>query len=395
MFQQIVDASPDIKRLVEENYIIEIRNGYLLAHDIPYVNNNKEVKRGVLVSLLNLAGYKTLRPTDHVCYFEGEHPCRKDGSALTSIFHQKYAPGSVLADGVPISFSFSSKPSEGYKDYYEKMTTYIKIIANEAAVIDPSVTVTVKHGFPRTQQAKRPFVYDDTNSSRAGIAHLTDKFINMNIAIIGLGGTGSYVLDLVAKTKVKSIHLFDGDSLQNHNAFRIPGAASIDVLNTNPSKVSYLHEVYSKMKNGIVPHGYQMTAETLEGKITITPFCFVFICIDQGSVKKGIIDVLTRHNIPFIDVGIGIEKTPDDTLLAVARTTMGDSKHTEHLADCISFADNNGDIYADPNVQIAEINAINAVLAVIRWKIWAGFYHSQSTSYHSTYHTAQNQVINS
>jgi len=42
------------------------------------------------------------------------------------------------------------------------------------------------------------------------------------VAIIGLGGTGSYILDLVAKTPVKEIHLFDADALLNHNAFRHP-----------------------------------------------------------------------------------------------------------------------------------------------------------------------------
>ncbi|WP_318271316.1 ThiF family adenylyltransferase [Sphingobacterium cellulitidis] len=46
------------------------------------------------------------------------------------------------------------------------------------------------------------------------------KLERQKIAIIGLGGTGAYILDMVAKTPVKEIHLFDGDSFDQHNAFR-------------------------------------------------------------------------------------------------------------------------------------------------------------------------------
>lgn len=36
------------------------------------------------------------------------------------------------------------------------------------------------------------FQYPDSNSSRAKIEYLNRKFLNQKIAIIGLGGTGSY-----------------------------------------------------------------------------------------------------------------------------------------------------------------------------------------------------------
>ena len=55
---------------------------------------------------------------------------------------------------------------------------------------------------------------------------------------MGLGGTGSYVLDLVAKTPVWEIHLFDGDAFLQHNAFRSPGAPSLDELEAQPPKAA-------------------------------------------------------------------------------------------------------------------------------------------------------------
>jgi tRNA A37 threonylcarbamoyladenosine dehydratase len=35
-----------------------------------------------------------------------------------------------------------------------------------------------------------------------------------------LSGTGSYILDLLAKVPIREIHLCDGDDFARHNAFR-------------------------------------------------------------------------------------------------------------------------------------------------------------------------------
>ena len=69
------------------------------------------------------------------------------------------------------------------------------------------------------------FHYLDTASSRAEIRVASAKLAIERLAIVGIGGTGSYVLDLIAKTPVREIHLYDGDVFLNHNGFRAPGAS--------------------------------------------------------------------------------------------------------------------------------------------------------------------------
>lgn len=109
-----------------------------------------------------------------------------------------------------------------------------------------------------TTDTESVFKYADTASSRAGIAVASAKLELGKIGIVGTGGTGSYILDLVAKTPVKEIHLFDGDIMLNHNAFRSPGAPSVEELREKPSKAEYFQRLYSKMRRGIVAHpGYQ------------------------------------------------------------------------------------------------------------------------------------------
>lgn len=147
------------------------------------------------------------------------------------------------------------------------------------------------------------FNYSDTHSSRAGIISVNDKLKNQRIAIIGLGGTGAYVLDFVSKTPVKEITLIDGDDMLNHNAFRAPGAMSIEELRDRPSKVSFLKNKYEKLRKGIIAHEIYLKEENLN---LLDNHDFVFISIDKAEAKKPIIDYLISVQIPFVDLGMGV-----------------------------------------------------------------------------------------
>ena len=74
MSQQLINHSPDLKRLQDEGYKLELRDGHLLVHRIPYVNSSSEIGEGVLVTDLDLAGDKTVKPRSHVIHFIGDQP---------------------------------------------------------------------------------------------------------------------------------------------------------------------------------------------------------------------------------------------------------------------------------------------------------------------------------
>ena len=49
----------DLKRLRDEGYEIEVRHGFLVAHSVPYVNAQKRVALGKIVTDLTLNNDKT------------------------------------------------------------------------------------------------------------------------------------------------------------------------------------------------------------------------------------------------------------------------------------------------------------------------------------------------
>lgn len=389
MSSELIDHNPDLKRLKDEGYAVAIRENYLLIYDIPYVNSKSVICYGTLISdLSSMSGDRTISPiAQHIAYFIGEHPCNSDGSVLRGIQNNSTETG--LTSKIIVNHMFSNKPAAGYKDYYEKMTNYINLISAEALVIDNSITAK-PFKLVKSDNDESVFMYHDTNSSKAKINIVTSKLQGLKIAIIGVGGTGSYVLDFIAKSPVDEIHIFDDDLYIQHNAFRSPGAPTIDDLRKINKKVEYFQMVYSRMHKNIIPHDYNITLSRLN---ELSLMNFVFICVDNGQIKKQIIEYLLLKNINFIDVGIGINNV-NNSLLGHLRTTTGTQQRQSHLNDKIDFAKGNeANLYAT-NIQIAELNAMNAAFAVIKWKKIYGYYHDSTNEFNSIYSISEALLIN-
>ena len=386
MSQQLINHSQDLKRLRDEGYEIEVRGGHLLVHHIPYVESNKVIKYGVLVSTLTLRnGTSTAVPDNHVIHFIGDNPCNIDGTIITAIQHDNSTRN---FGGIVISRSFSNKPPHGYPNYYEKVKRYVDIISAPAKYLNSTVTEKTFKVIPDNAN-ETVFRYIDTNSSRANIDLINSKFNGQKVAIIGLGGTGAYVLDLIAKTPVSEIHVFDGDDFDQHNAFRSPGAASIDDLNKNQKKAEYLSSIYANMHKHIIPHSYYVLKDNIQ---ELDQMSFVFVCVDKNSVRNMIVKYLVLAGIPCIDVGLGVEAV-DDKLRGATRVTTVTKTKNDHFSTRVSAEDSENNDYVT-NIQIAELNSLNACLAVIKWKKLIGFYVDQESEHNSIFTIGTSKIIN-
>lgn len=366
MSQKLINLNPDLKRLRDEGYFIQIRAGLLVMREVPYVNAQKQVKTGSLISSLNLSGEMTRAPDTHVVHFDGDYPCRADGTPISEISH---ASGKFdLGNRVIAKHAFSSKPENGYKDYYDKMTTYASILSGQAAVLKPGAN-------PRTfsvpeDEDNSVFNYTETASGRVGIGALAKRLASETIAIIGLGGTGSYLLDQVAKTPVREIRLFDDDEFLQHNAFRAPGAPSLEQLRDAPKKVDYFREIYSRMHRRIIAHAVAIDHTNLHLLDGVT---FAFICIHGGEAKRIVVEKLEALDASFIDVGMGVELV-DGSLGGIVRVTASTPNKRDHAHQRLSFVGGGEDDIYSSNIQVADLNALNATMAIIKWKKIRGFY---------------------
>ena len=206
-----------------------------------------------------------------------------------------------------------------------------------------------------------------------------------NVGIVGLGGSGGYILDIVAKATITEIHLFDGDRFQQHSAFRAPGAARLETLESSPFKVDYFAEMYGVMRRGLTPHACDITEETIH---LLRQMDFVFVAVDQPAVRRLICEYLREHGIPFIDVGIDVQRVEGtETLFGTCRATLCTAEKSEHFDQFVSQTGEAPVGVYDDNIQVVDLNAMVALLAVIKWKKFCGFYQDLFYEYHTVYST--------
>ena len=389
MSQKLFSLNSDLRQLREAGYHVQVIGAFLVMREVPYVNAQKCVRKGTLVTSLDLAGDHTRKPENHVIHWDGEYPCKANGVPLNEIRH--VSQHFDFGHGLTAEHGFSSKPGpQGYPDYFAKMSTYATILSGPAAVLQPGISPKI---FRTPDETEIDSVFNDidTASDRAGIGKLSEKLEGEIVSIIGTGGTGSYIIDLVSKTPVREIRLFDADEFLQHNAFRAPGAPLLEELRNAPLKVDYFKSIYERMHRNIIVHPVRLNDSNLS---LINGTTFAFVCMDAGEEKKAIIQKLESLSISFIDVGMGLELV-NGSLGGILRVTTSTKDKREHVhSGRISFAGGGEkDIYAS-NIQVADLNALNAALAVIKWKKLKGFYRDLENEHHCTYTTDGNMLLN-
>ncbi|MBR1225233.1 ThiF family adenylyltransferase [Bradyrhizobium sp. AUGA SZCCT0176] len=373
MFQKLVSHNEDIRQLVDKGYAVGFDSNYLIVRDILYLDDKLEQRVGAIVTKLVFTDPDHVVQEDHQIFFAGSHPHNTDGSPIANLGGgaTKLALSEAAAD-VVVQRQFSNKPRVNgqlvpFTDFFAKIESYVGIISGPAIARHGGRVLT----FRSVEKVADDSVFKihDTLTSRAEITDLAAKFKNEIVAVIGLGGTGGYLLDFLVKTPVKEIRGFDVDPLQVHNAFRSPGR--FDDAEFKRSKAEVYQARYENFR-----HGLKLTAKFVDASCVddLEGVTFAFVCVDKGSSRAGIFDLLIAKKIPFIDVGMGLSRR-NGPISGMMRATYYSDQQAQQVRDMAlaPLADKPDDVYKT-NIQISELNALNAAIAMIRYKQLKGFY---------------------
>lgn len=234
-----------------------------------------------------------------------------------------------------------------------------------------------------------PFKIPNTFEARAALAPVQDRIRDQRIAIIGLGGTGAYVLDLIVKTPVIEIHLLDSDEVNWHNLMRAPGAPTAEEIESRRKdslrKVAYYHSKYESLREGIHLHAVRVdNSATFREFLIDHAIDYAFVCIDQltesDSPRQDVVyRGLNEAAVPFIDSGVSL--SVEESVVRGAVTTSAYEAGSVAWKDAIPNAKVVGNVPGYRNVQLPEVNALAATLAVMEWRRRTGQYVSESASY--------------
>lgn len=389
MFHQLVNRNDDIGRLVDKGYAIAFDSGYLIVRDIPYLDAVLKLQIGAIVAKLVFVDQERVVQDDHQVWFAGSIPHGLDGKPIPNLGDRptELTLGEASKD-VVAQRRFSNKPkgTDNFPDFFEKIDSYVTIISGPAMEkydINPYTFRTVKE-----VNFNSVFKFHDTLTSRAEITDLSAKFKDDVVAVIGLGGTGAYVLDFLVKTPVREIRGFDLDPYYVHNAFRSPGRLDPAELGKKKAEVYLVR--YENFRTGLSLKTKFLDATCAEDLNGVT---FAFVCVDKGSSRAGIFDLLLSKRIPFIDVGMGL-KRKNGALNGLLRTTYYSTDDGQKVRErgLAEVADAPDDQYRT-NIQIGELNALNACLAVIRFKQLRGFYCAELPYFHLLFEIGDFKIV--
>ena len=326
-------------------------------------------------------------------------PNGRIGSAVHAV---RITPGEAQdgcvynADGTPIGSHVSGDGQtwsnisirKGSQDSPEDDVSASDLIHRYAKQIVGAVSAA---GYSETVSLGRrgPFKIPNTFEARAAIGSVQDRIRDQRTAIIGLGGTGAYVLDLIAKTPVAEIHLLDSDDVDWHNFMRAPGAPTAEEIeslhNGRLRKVDYYHSKYASLRKGIHPHAVRVDSPSMFAEfLSAHPVDYAFVCIDQltagDSPRQDVVYcALSAAEVSFIDSGVSI--TLEDHAVRGVVTTSAYAAGSLAWKDAIPNARVEGNVPGYRNVQLPEVNALAAALAVMEWRRRTEQYVSASASF--------------
>ena len=382
MLKTLASRNADIQRLLDKGYALAVDREHLIVRDIPYLNAEGELQWGAFASKIVFEDQTKVRPSNHQMYFSGPRPFGLDGQPVRGLGGGE---GSVqLSDrcaDILMRQLFSHKLKANgqmreYVDYSEKVEEYVTMVC--APAMNKFNVTPCMYGVYEEDVSSSVFKLRDTLTSRSDLAELSSVFKDDVVAIIGLGGSGSYILDFMVKTPVKEIRAFDADEYFVHNAFRSPGRVStVEGEELRRSKADVYLDRYQNFRYGLTSKSLYIDETTSEELRGVT---FAFVAVDKGTSRKRIFDQLIALGIPFIDVGMGL-KRQDGPVSGMVRTTYfeeADRANTRGKG-LVPETDPSEDVYKS-NIQISELNAFNAALAVMRFKQIRGFYRGPECS---------------
>jgi hypothetical protein len=380
MSQTLVSHNDDLRRLVAKGYAVGFDSNYLIVRDIPYLNSAGDIQWGAIVAKLVHVTPERVQQDDHQILFAGGVPHGLDGKPVPNLGGGTHTLAlSEAARDVVVERSFSNKRKVNgamvaYDDFFDKIHSYVGLIASPAMQrgANPYTFRVVQSG-----PSDSVFKFVDTLTSRAEITDLAAKFKDEVVAVIGLGGTGAYVLDYLVKTPVREIRAYDGDNFHIHTAYRAPGR--VDPTEFGTKKADVYRNRYDNFREGFSIEAKYVDRSTAKDFDGVT---FAFVCVDKGGARAEIVDLLLAKRIPFIDVGMGLHRR-EERLAGMMRITYFSPEDGTRVRDLgiVELQDTLDDIYRT-GIQIAELNALNAALAVIRYKQMCGFYFEKQAYYH-------------
>lgn len=130
-----------------------------------------------------------------------------------------------------------------------------------------------------------------------------ERLSNARIAIVGVGGTGSYVATQLAHLRVGELILIDPDVVDESNLSRLIGSRHTDI---GTPKVHVLERVVREINPGIDVSVFKESV--LDVDIELLAWADAIMCCTDGHGSRALLTELAfQYIVPIVDMGVEVQ----------------------------------------------------------------------------------------
>ena len=183
---------------------------------------------------------------------------------------------------------------------------------NEASII--GTTIARLTPYPRGENRAAAETYDRQIRmfGQAG----QEQLKKAQVAIIGLGGVGSIISEILARLGIGHFFLIDADKVETSNLSRIVGATEVDAANNTP-KVLVARRVILQSNE----HAQVVTIEDDVAKTSVAQLLkecdYLFLAADSMRARLVVNALVHQYFIPGVQLGAKIRASDDGQLIDV------------------------------------------------------------------------------
>jgi molybdopterin/thiamine biosynthesis adenylyltransferase len=145
------------------------------------------------------------------------------------------------------------------------------------------------------RHARQSFLGDDSG----------EVLKKLRVAIVGLGGGGSHVVQQLSHVGVGNLFMFDFDRVEGTNLNRLVGATEADVV-----AGTLKTQVAKRLASGINSSINAQTFDTpwQENAAALRRCDVIFGCVDSFMQRRDLETAARRHLTPYIDIGMDVHE---------------------------------------------------------------------------------------
>lgn len=141
------------------------------------------------------------------------------------------------------------------------------------------------------------------------------------VAVVGLGGGGSHVVQQLAHLGVGEIIIIDDDRVERTNRHRLVGLSPLDVW-FRRKKADVMYRIVRRIRSGSKCHRIPAKVPEPIAVEALQRADIIVGCIDNLHTRMDIQDIAWRFLIPYVDVGVSI-RAIENTEEAAPRVSIG------------------------------------------------------------------------